>query len=63
MPGANAPAASRAVKKAHELVTTGSPDNTGIPCANGFTVYSALSLVIGLCCHHRQRNASALSPT
>jgi len=23
-------------KKAHEFVTTGSPDNSGIPCANGF---------------------------
>jgi hypothetical protein len=30
---------------------------------NGFTAYSALSLVTGLCCHHRQRNAQALSPT
>ena len=36
MPGADAPAASCAMKKAHELVTTGSPENTGIPCASGF---------------------------
>jgi len=27
------------------------------------TVSFVLSLVIGLCCHHRQRNAQALSPT
>jgi hypothetical protein len=26
---------------------------TGIPCANGFTAYSALSPVIGLVCHRR----------
>jgi hypothetical protein len=42
--------------KARKQVTTGSPDNTGIPCANGFTAYSVLSLVIGLCCHHRRQN-------
>jgi hypothetical protein len=33
------------MKKAHELVTTGSPANTGIPCAMVLTAYSALSLV------------------
>jgi hypothetical protein len=32
-------------KKAHELVTTGSPVHTGIPCAMVLTAYSALSLV------------------
>jgi hypothetical protein len=31
-----APAASRAVKKAHELVTTGPPKRSGLSCANGF---------------------------
>jgi hypothetical protein len=31
------------------------------PHANGLTAYSALSPVIGLCCH-RRRNAQALSP-
>jgi hypothetical protein len=45
MPGADAPAASRASKKAHELVTTGSPVYAGIPCAMVLTAYSALSLV------------------
>jgi hypothetical protein len=35
------------VKKAHELVTTGSPKHPGIPCAMVLTAYSALSLVIG----------------
>jgi hypothetical protein len=57
MPGtSNVPAASRAkVKKHTRKVTTGSPDNAGIPCASGFTAYSVLSLVIGLFCHHRQR--------
>jgi hypothetical protein len=39
-------------KKAHELVTTGSPVHTGIPCAMVLTAYSVLSLVIGLSCHH-----------
>jgi hypothetical protein len=48
MPGANAPAASCAMEKAHELVTTGSPANAGIPCASGFTAYSVLFPVIGL---------------
>src|SRR3984957_21176790 len=32
-------------KKAHELVITGSPVHTGIPCAVVLTAYSALSLV------------------
>jgi hypothetical protein len=37
MPGrSRAPAASRATKKAHELVNTGSPKQSGIPRANGF---------------------------
>jgi len=30
------PTASRGVKEAHEQVTTGRAENTGIPCANGF---------------------------
>src|SRR5580698_2623277 len=36
---------------------------SGFPCAMVLTVSFVLSLVIGLCCHHRQRNAQALSPT
>jgi hypothetical protein len=35
------------VKKAHELVTTGSPKHPGIPARMVLTAYSALSLVIG----------------
>ena len=33
MPGADAPAASRTNEKVRELVTTGSPEDAGIPCA------------------------------
>jgi hypothetical protein len=40
-------------KKAYELVTTGSPKHSGIPCAMVLTVSSALSLATGLSCHHR----------
>ena len=39
-------------RKAHELVTTGHAETSGIPCAMVLTAYSALSLVTGLCCHH-----------
>jgi hypothetical protein len=45
-------------KKAHELVTTGSPKQSGIPCAMVLTVSFALSLVTGLSCHHRPRDRS-----
>jgi len=44
-------------RKAHKLVTTGSPKQSGTPCAMVLTVSFVLSLVIGLSCHHRQRNA------
>jgi hypothetical protein len=41
-----APIASRAKKYKHtSIVTTGTPAQPGIPRANGFTAYSALSLV------------------
>jgi hypothetical protein len=50
-------------EKAYELVTTGSPKKPGLPCAMVLTVSFALSLVTGLVCHHRRRNAQALSPT
>ena len=33
------------VKKAHEQVTTGSPDRSGLPCAMVLTAYFVLSLV------------------
>jgi hypothetical protein len=50
-------------EKAYELVTTGLPEKPGLPCAMVLTGSSALSLVTGLVCHHRKRNAQALSPT
>jgi hypothetical protein len=34
--------------KAHEVVTTGSPEQSGIPRAMVLTVYSVISPVIGL---------------
>jgi hypothetical protein len=49
-------------KKAHEIVTTVTPVQSGIPRAMVLTVSFALSLVTGLSCHHRKRNAQALSP-
>jgi hypothetical protein len=45
-------------KKAHEVVTTGSPEQSGIPRAMVLTAYSALSPVIGLSCHRRKRDTS-----
>jgi hypothetical protein len=54
MPGASiAPAASRAKNKKHtSKVTTGTPKHPGIPRAMVLTASFALSLVIGLSCHH-----------
>src|SRR6185437_11697624 len=37
-----APAASRAMKKAHELVTTGTPQSSGLPCATVYDLWRAL---------------------
>jgi len=51
----NAPAALRVKIETRKLVTTGSPDQPGLPCAMVLTVYSALSLVIGLSCHHHRQ--------
>jgi hypothetical protein len=42
--------------KAHELVTTGSPEVLSIPCAMVLTVSFVLSPVTGLFCHRRRRN-------
>src|SRR6059058_1818989 len=42
-------------KKAHEVVTTGSPETPGIPRAMVLTVSFALSPVTGRCCHCRQQ--------
>src|SRR3954447_22249427 len=48
MPGADAPAASHANKKAYELVTTGKPDDPAFPHAVVLTVSFVISPVIGL---------------
>jgi hypothetical protein len=44
------------IKKHTSVVTTGSPDSSGIPRAMVLTVSFVISPVIGLCCHRRQRN-------
>src|SRR5947208_2988043 len=41
--------------KAHEVVTTGSPEQSGIPRAMVLTVFFGISPVIGLSCHRRQQ--------
>jgi hypothetical protein len=51
-----APAALRAKIKARKQVTTVTPETPGIPRAMVLTVSFALSLVIGLCCHHCWRD-------
>src|SRR5437868_12851535 len=43
-------------KKAHEVVTTGSPEQPGIPRAMVLTASFVISPVIGLFCHRRYRN-------
>src|SRR5271168_1409661 len=40
------------MKKAHELVTTGTAGSPGFPRATVLTAYFVLFLVIGLSCHH-----------
>ena len=42
-------------KKAHEVVTTGSPEQPGIPRAMVLTVSFVISPVIGLSCHRRRQ--------
>jgi hypothetical protein len=60
MPDASAhPQPRTQSKKAREQVTTGTPKQSGIPRAMVFTGSFVLFLVIGLSCHHRQRNHSA----
>ena len=49
MPGASThPQPCMQIKKARKQVTTGPPNDSGTPCANGFTTYSVLSPAIGL---------------
>src|SRR5690349_24002878 len=44
------------IKKHTSVVTTGSPESSGIPRAMVLTVSFVISPVIGLCCHRRLRN-------
>src|SRR3954452_7417094 len=43
-------------KKHTSVVTTVTPDSSGIPRAMVLTVSFVISSVIGLCCHRRQQN-------
>src|ERR1700737_1087492 len=55
-----APAASRGKLKNHtSIVTTGSPETPGLPCAMVLTVSFVLSPVTGLFCHRRLSDNSA----
>jgi hypothetical protein len=40
-------------KKAHELVTTGPPRHSGIPCTMAYDLFRVLPGETGLCCHRR----------
>src|SRR3954452_12048617 len=54
MPGARCTRSLACKNKiAHEVVTTGSPEQPGIPRAMVLTAYFVISPVIGLCCHRR----------
>jgi hypothetical protein len=48
-------------KKAHKLVTTGSPKQSGIPCAMVLTASFVLAPETGLRCLRHSRDASASS--
>ena len=63
MPGARPhPQPRMRMKKAHELVTTGQPNNPAFPARLVLTVSFALSPVIGLSCHcHRRRCESIIA--
>ncbi len=56
-PGAHCTRSPCAKGRKHTVVTTGTPD-TRPSLRDGFTAYSALSLVTGLSCHHRLRDTS-----
>jgi hypothetical protein len=47
-------------KKAHELVTTGSPKHSGIPCANGFNGLFRALPGDRACCHRRRRDCRSI---
>jgi len=50
------------MKKAHELVTTGQPNDPAFPARLVLTVSFVLFLVIGLSCHHHRRDAKHHRP-
>jgi hypothetical protein len=43
------------VKKHTSVITTGTPNWSGLPCALVLTAYNVLSPVTGLFCHRRLR--------
>src|SRR5215813_10460847 len=50
-------------KKAHELVTTGPPKHSGIPCAMAYDLFRVLPGETGLCCHRRlSEDSRGLAP-
>jgi hypothetical protein len=56
----SAPAASRGNENNHtSIVTTGSPETPGLPCAMVLTVSFVLSPVTGLFCHRRLADPSS----
>jgi hypothetical protein len=57
MPGANAPAASRAKVESTRVSHHRFAEHSGIPCAMVLTAYSELSPAIGRFCHRPQRDA------
>ena len=57
MPDAQGTRGLACSKKTRELVTTGTPEANRHSLRDGFTASFVLSLVTGLCCHHRQRDA------
>jgi hypothetical protein len=64
MPGASAHAQPHVQsKKAHELVTTGSPNIPAFPARMVLTASFALSPGIGLSCPRHRREAKVSSPT
>src|SRR5580692_3555158 len=45
----------QSLQKHTSIVTTGSPETSGLPCAMVLTAYFVLSPVTGLSCHRRSR--------
>src|SRR5438552_3149876 len=52
----------RTQKKRTSVVTTGSPQQSGLPCAMVLTAYTALSSATNSFCHRHQRIKVCLSP-